>query len=66
MKMRMKFKKLKRGKLVVRMMAQPGTQQLYYPELTCELRQLKKDYLHGKTVRIAMSIRGAIMLSSVT
>lgn len=27
--MRMKFKKLKRGKLVVRIMAQPGTQQLY-------------------------------------
>lgn len=66
MKMRLKFKKNKEG--------QTGgwddgpawyTAVLYYPERTCELRQVKKDYLHWKAV-IAMSIWGAIMLSSVT
>lgn len=45
--MRLKFKKNKEG--------QTGgwddgpawyTAVLYYPELTCELRQVKKDYLH--------------------
>lgn len=54
--MRLKFKKNKEG--------QTGgwddgpawdTAALYYPELTCEFRQVKKDYLHRKAV-IAMSI----------